>query len=60
MTNTTKPVRVALYARVSTARDQDPELQLHDLRRVAQQRGWDVAGEYVDIGQSGAKDRDRN
>ena len=49
--------RVALYARVSTARDQSPAMQLDELRRVAAQREWDVVGEYVDIGQSGAKDR---
>ena len=46
--------RVALYARVSTA-DQDPELQLVDLRRLAEQRGWTVADTYVDHGVSGAK-----
>ena len=40
-------VRTAIYARVSTA-DQDPGLQLDDLRRVAKQRGWLVVTEYVD------------
>lgn len=41
--------RVALYARVSTRdKDQDPEVQLRDLRRMAEQRGWAVVGEYVD------------
>lgn len=49
--------RAALYARVSTSRDQSPAMQLDALRQVAQQRGWEVAGEFVDIGQSGAKDR---
>ncbi|MBI2390059.1 MAG: recombinase family protein [Deltaproteobacteria bacterium] len=48
--------RVALYARVSTS-DQRADLQLHDLRRLAEQRGWKVVGEYVDLGVSGAKDR---
>ncbi len=49
--------RVALYARVSTAgRGQDVGLQLAELRQVALQRGWEVAGEYVDEGESGAKD----
>jgi DNA invertase Pin-like site-specific DNA recombinase len=46
--------RAAIYARVST-RDQDPELQLDELRRVAEQRGWTVFEEYVDHGVSGAK-----
>ena len=51
-----RPTRVAMYARVSTTgHGQDPELQLGELRQVAQQRGWSVAGEYVDEGISGAK-----
>ncbi len=49
--------RVALYARVSTARDQTPALQLDELRAVAKQRGWTVVGDYVDVGQSGGKER---
>ncbi len=52
--NTSK--RVALYARVSTkGMGQDPEGQLIGLREYAARRGWDVAGEYVDNGFSGAK-----
>lgn len=54
MANNTK--RVALYCRVSTS-DQRADLQLHDLRRLADQRGWKVVGEYVDEGYSGTKDR---
>lgn len=50
------PRRVALYARVST-HDQRADLQLHDLRRLAEQRGWKIVSEYVDLGVSGAKDR---
>ena len=46
-----KAVRVALYARVSTLNHgQDTGLQLDELRAVAKQRGWTVAGEYVDEG----------
>ena len=55
---TTSAKRVALYARVSTHNGhQDPELQLRELRAFAQARGWTVAGEYVDRGVSGSKDR---
>ena len=47
-------MRAALYARVSTL-DQEPDNQLHDLRRYVTARGW-TATEYVDHGVSGAKD----
>jgi DNA invertase Pin-like site-specific DNA recombinase len=50
------PTRVALYARCSTL-DQHPEAQIEQLRLLAQQRGWDIVGEYVDHGQSGRRDR---
>jgi len=50
-------MKVSLYARVSTTdKGQDPELQLRELRDYCQRRGWNVAGEYVDVGVSGAKD----
>jgi DNA invertase Pin-like site-specific DNA recombinase len=53
-----KSDKVGLYGRVSTTdKGQDPELQLKDLRAYANARGWKVFGEYVDIGESGAKDR---
>jgi DNA invertase Pin-like site-specific DNA recombinase len=39
--------RAALYMRVSTV-DQHPETQLHDLRGLAAQRGFEIVGEYVD------------
>lgn len=43
-----RPVRAALYARVSTReKDQDPELQLAPMRAYAVARGWD-ATLYVD------------
>jgi len=38
---------VALYLRVSTV-DQHPETQLHDLRAMAQQRGFKIVAEYTD------------
>jgi DNA invertase Pin-like site-specific DNA recombinase len=50
--------RVALYARVSTVNgQQDPEMQLRELREYAVRRDWDVTAEYVDKGVSGSKDR---
>src|SRR5579862_6267713 len=50
--------RVALYARVSTSNGhQDPEMQLRELREYCVRRGWLVAGEYVDRGISGTKER---
>lgn len=52
-----KPIRAALYARVSTTgHGQDVGLQLDELRQVAAQRGW-TATDYVDEGVSGSKDR---
>jgi DNA invertase Pin-like site-specific DNA recombinase len=51
-------MRAALYARVSTAHNgQDPEVQLRELREYCRHRGWRKAGEYVDIGISGAKEK---
>ena len=48
--------RAALYARVSTiGHGQDVQLQLDELRQVAAQRGWEIAGVYQDEGISGAK-----
>jgi DNA invertase Pin-like site-specific DNA recombinase len=48
-------MRIAIYARVST-KDQSCELQLRDLRAYCAARGFEAAREYVDEGQSGAKD----
>jgi DNA invertase Pin-like site-specific DNA recombinase len=47
-------MKAAIYARVSTT-DQTCEMQLRELRDYLTRRGWDVAGEYVDTGFSGAK-----
>jgi putative DNA-invertase from lambdoid prophage Rac len=55
MTTDKRPVRAAIYARVSTA-DQTCENQLLELRRYCAARGWE-ATEYVDTGISGAKER---
>ncbi len=51
--------RAAIYARVSTLNGQTPENQLMQLRGVAENAGWAVAGEFVDHGISGAKGRDQ-
>jgi DNA invertase Pin-like site-specific DNA recombinase len=48
-------LRIAIYARVST-KDQSCELQLRDLRAYCAARGFSVQREYVDVGESGAKD----
>src|ERR1039457_6894300 len=50
-------MRVALYARVSTLNGQHPEMQLTELREYVGRRGWTVAGEYVDEGVSGTRER---
>ena len=55
-TDTPQIARVALYARVSTLNNQNPQLQLDELREYAQRRGWTVYSEYVDLGVSGSKD----
>jgi DNA invertase Pin-like site-specific DNA recombinase len=39
--------RAALYLRVSTV-DQHPETQLHDLRQMASQRGYQIVAEFTD------------
>jgi len=49
-------MRAAIYARVSTTNGQDPAMQTRELREYCQRRGWEIAGEYVDAGISGAKD----
>jgi DNA invertase Pin-like site-specific DNA recombinase len=56
MTKNSKQPRVALYARVSTDK-QSTENQLIELRAAATRMGWDVVGEFVDRGISGAKGR---
>jgi DNA invertase Pin-like site-specific DNA recombinase len=51
-------MRVAIYARVSTSNNgQDPAMQTRELREYAERRSWTVAGEYVDVGISGTKEK---
>jgi DNA invertase Pin-like site-specific DNA recombinase len=49
-------MKTAIYARVSTGNGvQSPEMQVRELREYCKRRGWQIAGEYVDAGISGAK-----
>lgn len=48
-------MRIGIYARVST-KDQSCDLQLRDLRTFCRARGFEAVREYVDAGQSGAKE----
>jgi DNA invertase Pin-like site-specific DNA recombinase len=50
-------MRAAIYARVSTNNGQDPSMQTRELREYCQRRAWEIEGEYVDAGVSGAKER---
>lgn len=50
--------RVAFYLRVSTS-GQTVENQRLALQKVATAAGWEVVGEYIDEGISGAKGRDK-
>src|SRR5690606_37266890 len=58
MRRATMPVRVALYARVSTA-EQTVEPQIHALRQYATARGLEVVAEHVDAAISGTRERRR-
>ena len=46
--------RAAIYARVSTCAGQNPDMQLRELRDFCARREWEISGEYVDKGTSGA------
>jgi DNA invertase Pin-like site-specific DNA recombinase len=50
-------MRVGLCARVSTMHNQNPEMQLAELREHATRRGWEVVSEYIDRGITGARER---
>lgn len=50
-------MRAALYSRVSKHTAQSPEMQIAELHDYCQRRGWEIVGEYVDVGVSGAKER---
>jgi DNA invertase Pin-like site-specific DNA recombinase len=50
-------MRTAIYARVSTNNGQDPTMQTRELREYIERRGWQLVGEYVDVGISGSKEK---
>ena len=51
-------MKAAIYARVSTANNgQDPTVQTRELEEYCQRRGWKVAGQYIDVGISGAREK---
>ncbi len=50
-------LRVVAYARVSTSHHkQNTDVQLHDLRRYVEARGWTLSHEIADQGYSGGTD----
>src|ERR1700733_6333412 len=57
MCNGGNGMRIGLYGRVSTMHNQNPEVQLAELREHAARRGWTVVGEDIDQGISGARER---
>ncbi len=54
------PLRVAIYARVSTGKQAEGDLSIPDQRRQAlaycKARGWTVVADFVDAGLSGTTD----
>jgi len=51
-------MKAAIYARVSTSNNgQDPTVQTRELEEYCARRGWKVAGQYIDVGISGAKEK---
>ncbi len=56
-----RPIRAALYLRVSTGRQAESDLSIPDQRRQADAycaaKGWQVVSEYLEPGQSATDDR---
>jgi DNA invertase Pin-like site-specific DNA recombinase len=48
--------RAAIYARVSRHNGQNPGVQLGELHAYCKNRDWEVVGEFVDTGVSGARE----
>lgn len=54
----TRQIRVATYARCSTAHhEQNPQVQVEELKRYCDARGWLIEREIVDHGYSGSTDQ---
>src|ERR1700688_3167970 len=51
------PLRVGLYARVSTHDQQTLPLQIHSMREYAAKRGWSIVAQIKEVG-SGASQRE--
>lgn len=50
-------MKIATYSRVSTSHHgQNPDVQIHELRRYCEARGWTISHEIVDHGFSGSTD----
>lgn len=51
-------MKVVTYSRVSTSHhEQNPDVQVHELRRYCEARGWTIVEEVVDKGYSGGTDK---
>ena len=51
-------MRTLIYARVSTSHhNQNPQIQIQELRKYCEARGWDVVKEIIDHGYSGGTDK---
>ena len=48
-------MKVAIYARVSIAKEQSCERQVEELKEVARNHNWEIADIYIDEGISGTK-----
>src|SRR5207244_2273632 len=54
--SSTKTLRVALYARISTSNgSQSTDMQVRELREYAERREFQIVKEYIDNGVSGSK-----
>lgn len=52
-------MKVVLYARVSTSHhDQNPDIQIHELRRYCEARGWEIVDEIIDFASGGTDKRE--
>lgn len=49
-------IRAALYCRCSTNQHQTPDMQVRELREYCSRRGWQVVGEWIDLGISGSRE----